>query len=154
MNYENLLDEAVNDNLYVMENLAFDSNSKGLISNDVIGLNKNIHTSKERACVLAEELGHYYTSVGCIVDLNNLSNSQQEQRARLWGYNRLIGLCGLIDAYKAGCRCRYEIADYLDVTEEFLQDAIEKYTSKYGIYTVINNFVVYFIPNLAVMELI
>ena len=154
MNYENLLDEAVNDNLYVIENLTFDSNSKGLISNDVIGLNKNIHTSKERACVLAEELGHYYTSVGCIVDLNDMSNSKQEQKARLWGYNKLIGLCGLIDAYKAGCRCRYEIADYLDVTETYLDEAVARYTSKYGTYTIIDNFVIYFIPNLGVMELI
>lgn len=154
MNYENLLDEAVNDNLYIIENLTFDSNSKGLIKNDVIALSRDIQTSKEKACVLAEELGHYYTSVGHIIDLNNFSNSQQEQRARLWGYNKLIGLCGLIDAYKAGCRCRYEIADYLDVTEDYLEDAITKYTSKYGTYTIVDNFVIYFIPNLGVMELI
>jgi len=34
---------------------------------------------------------------------------------------------------KAGCTNSYEIAAYLDVTEEFLNDAIDKYTSKYEV---------------------
>ena len=151
MDYNNLLEESENNGLIVKEKELFSND--GRIKGNRIAIRKNL-LSTEKKCTLAEELGHYYTSVGRIIDLNDMSNSKQEQKARLWGYNKLIGLRGLIDAYKAGCRCKYEIANFLDVTEDYLEDAIEKYTSKYGIYAVIDNFVVYFIPNLAVMELI
>jgi hypothetical protein len=70
----------------------------------------------------------------------------------MWAYNRLIGLCGIIKAYKAGCQNRYEIAEYLEVTEECLQECIECYRDKYGVYTAVDNYVIYFLPNLAVME--
>ena len=151
MDYNNLLEESEMNGLIVKE--------KELISNDGrikgnrIAIRKNLLMT-EKKCTLAEELGHYYTSVGRIIDLGDMSNFKQEQQARLWSYNKLIGIRGLIDAYKAGCRCRYDIANYLDVTEDFLEDAIKKYTSKYGAYTIVDNFVIYFIPNLGVMELI
>lgn len=151
MTYEDLLVESDNKGFIVKEKDLLSSN--GRIDGQKIAIRKELDIASKN-CTLAEELGHYYTSVGRIIDLNNISNSKQEQLARLWGYNKLIGLYGLIDAYKAGCRCRYEIADYLDVTEDYLEDAIEKYTSKYGTYTIIDNFVIYFIPNLGVMELI
>lgn len=154
MNYEDLLIETHNNNITTKEHYKFKSNSKGLINNNIIALSNTLSTCSERSCVLAEELGHYYTSVGNIIDTTNSNNAKQEHRARMWAYNKMIGLYGLIDAYKAGCRCKYEIANYLDVTEEFLEEAIEKYTSKYGTYTIIDNFVIYFIPNLGVMELI
>lgn len=151
MTYENLLIESEEIGLMVKEKDLISSN--GRINGNKIAIQKNLDSAAKN-CTLAEELGHFYTSVGCIIDLNDISNSKQEQQARLWSYNKLIGIRGLIDAYKAGCRCRYEIADYLDVTEEFLEEAINKYTSKYGAYTIIDNFVIYFIPNLGVMELI
>ena len=64
----------------------------------------------------------------------------------------MIGLHGIIDAFNAGCQSRHEIADFLEVTEEFLQEAIDCYRDKYGICTTIDNYVIYFIPNLAVGE--
>ena len=45
-----------------------------------------------------------------------------------------------------------EIAELLDVTEEYLQECIDCYRDKYGVYTEVDNYVIYFIPNLAVME--
>lgn len=35
----------------------------------------------EKACVLAEELGHYYTSQGDILELDTVDAIKQEQRA-------------------------------------------------------------------------
>ena len=86
--------------------------------------------------------------------MNNLYNRKQERQARLQGYNRLIGLYGIISAFKAGCQNRYEVAEHLHVTEEYLQEAIDCYTGKYGECTTVDNYVIYFIPNLAVMEMI
>ena len=109
-------------------------------------------TSAEKTCVLSEELGHHHTSVGNIIDMTSAGNRKQERQARLWGYNKLIGLSGIVSAFRAGCQSRHEIADYLDVTEEYLQECIDCYQGKYGIYTEVDNYVIYFIPNLVVME--
>lgn len=108
----------------------------------------------EKKCTLAEELGHYHTTVGDIIDQSSDSNRKQELRARLWSYNKLIGLHGIISCYKAGCQTAYDMADHLGVTEEFLQEALQCYRSKYGIYTRFDNYVVYFEPTLSVLELI
>lgn len=94
MKYETLLQEATSNNIYIIENANFKSDANALINGDVIGINKNIKTSKERACVLAEELGHYYKTVGNILDQSNTENRKQEQKARLWAYNKMIGQIG------------------------------------------------------------
>lgn len=149
--YEQLLKEADNKGLITKEkNLPV---SKGRIKGKRIAIKRDMSTTEKR-CVLAEELGHYYTTSGNILDQNIASNRKQEQLARLWSYNKLIGLRGIINAYNAGCSNKYEIAEFLNVTVEFLEEAIKKYTDKYGVYTMLDNYIICFIPNLGVMELI
>lgn len=150
MIYEALLDEAHQEGLTVKEKPLKYNN--GRIKGKRIAIRKDIETTTEKTCVLAEELGHYYTTVGDITDLSDSQNRKQERQARLWGYNKLIGLTGIINAYKHGCHSRHETAEYLGVTEEFLQECIDCYTEKYGEYTKIDNYIIFFIPNLAVME--
>ena len=152
--YEGLLQEASINDVYVIENAPFESDAKGLIKNDVIGLNKSLDTAAEKACVLAEELGHYHTSVGNIIDVNDISHAKQERIARMWSYNKMIGLQGIVEAHKHHCSNRHEIAEFLNVTEEFFDEAIKAYTEKYGICTQIDNYVIFFTPNLGVMEMI
>lgn len=150
--YEALLDEACDIGFEVKEKpLRFNN---GRIKGNRIAIRQDIDTTTEKACVLAEELGHYYTTVGNILDMNVPANRKQERQARLHGYNRLIGLIGLADAYEHGCQNRYEIAEYLEITEEYLEDCIECYRGKYGICTAVDNYIIYFIPHLAVIELI
>ena len=148
--YEKLLQEAHENGLIVREKEL--SGSDGLIYKNRIAISDRLETSTEKACVLAEEIGHYNTAVGNIVDLQNIENLKQEQKGRLHGYNRMIGLRGIISAFNAGCQSRHEIAEFLEVTEEFLQEAIDCYRDKYGICTTIDNYVIYFIPNLAIGE--
>lgn len=84
--------------------------------------------------------------------MTDIQNRKQERQARLWGYNKLIGLTGIIKAFHAGCRNRHEIAENLDVTEEYLQECVDCYRDKYGVCTEVDNYIIYFIPRLAVME--
>ena len=148
MKYEALLIEADRDGLIVKEKpLKYND---GRIKGNRIAIRKDLATTKEKTCVLAEELGHYHTSVGNILDMSNSGNRKQERQARLWGYNKLIGLSGLIRAYEAGCQTGYEIAEYLEVTEDCLTECIEAYRSKYGAGIMIDNYYVMFIPHLAV----
>lgn len=151
MEYDALLDEANAEGISVKERpfKTYDGRLKG----KDIYLRKDMNTT-EKTCVLAEEMGHHYTTVGNILDMESIQNRKQERQARLHGYNRLIGLAGLIEAYEHGCQNRYEIAEFLEVTDEFLEDCIECYRDKYGIYTTVDNYIIYFIPNLMVTEMI
>lgn len=148
--YEALLDEACDIGLIVKEKPLQYNN--GRIKGNRIAIRQDINTTTEKACVLAEELGHHYTSIGNIIDMEYTGNRKQERQARLWGYNRSIGLFGLIRAYERGCKDKYETAEYLDVTEEFLEECISCYREKYGVYKIVDNYIIYFIPNLAVFK--
>ena len=150
--YEHLVDEACKDGIEIIHRRFNSDKIKGLYCDGTVALNRDIATSKEKACILAEELGHHYTSVGDILDLSVAQNRKQERQARLWAYNKQIGLYGLIIAYEHGCKNRYEVAEYLEVTEEFLENAIREYRNKYGICTAIDNYIVFFIPQLAICK--
>lgn len=151
--FEELEDVAYQDGVDVL-NYRFESNNiKGLYCDGVIAIREDM-TIPEKTCALAEELGHHETSVGNILDMSSAANRKQERQARLHGYNRLIGLIGIVHAFNAGCQNKYEIADFLDVTEEYLQECINCYQSKYGICTTVDNYVIYFVPCLTVTEMI
>ena len=149
MKYNALLNEANAEGISIKERpfKTYDGRIKG----KDIYLRKDMNTT-EKSCVLAEELGHYYTTVGDILNMNVSENRKQERQARLWGYNRVIGLFGLIRAYEHGCKDKYEIAEYLDVTDEYLEDCINCYQDKYGEYKTVDNYTIYFIPNLMIFK--
>ena len=149
MTYEKLLIEADTEELIVKEKTLLNYN--GLIKGKRIAIRKNIPTI-QKSCVLDEELGHYHTTYGNILDQTKTANYKQELKAKFWAYNKQIGLIGIIKAFKYGCRNRYEIAKYLEVTEQFLSDALNAYKSKYGIRVIIDNYAVFFEPHLAVFE--
>ena len=126
---------------------------KGLYCDGTIAIKKDL-TETEKKCVLAEEIGHHYTAVGDILDQSSATNRKQEMRGRIIAYNRLVGLRGIIDAYNHHCQGLCEAAEYLGVTEEFLNDTIAYYKDKYGLYTTIDNYAIIFEPAVAVLELI
>ena len=153
-NLEKLEEEADQEGIPI-DTIRFESERiRGLYCDGNIALSADLQTSADRSAVLAEELGHHYTSSGIILDMNDTGNRKQELQARIWAYNRLIGLQGLIAAYCHGCRNRYEAAEYLDVTEELLEEAVKYYRGKYGIMYQVDNFVIYFEPCFGIFEAI
>ena len=151
MTYEQLLTVADQEGLLVKEHSLI--NHDGLISGRRIAIRRNIETQAGKSCVLAEEIGHHCTSSGDILDQTDIMHRKQEYRARFYGYNLKIGLSGLIRAYEAGCRNIFEMADFLDATEEYLKEAIQCYSSKYGTCVAVDNYIIYFEP-FAVMKMI
>lgn len=149
---EKLEQEAFKDNVKIHDYYLGEESLKGIYIDGNIAINTSVNNTTEKICVLAEELGHHYTSVGNILIMEDLSNRKQERQARLWGYNKLIGLTGIVNAFESGCQSAYETAEFLEVTVEYLQECIDCYRDKYGICTEIGNYIIYFIPNLAVME--
>lgn len=149
MNYEDLLEEAHREGLIVKEKPL--AARDGLINGRRIAIRQNI-PQVQKACALAEEIGHYKRNVGDITDQSKVSNRKQEQLGRLWAYNRLVGLYGIISGYHARCQNRYELAKHLGITEEYLQEAINCYHAKYGVFVELSNYIIIFEPSLQVLE--
>lgn len=143
--YEKLVKECEKEDIEVLD-IDLGDDLKGSYCDNTIAINKRIATNKEKACVLCEELGHYHTSTGDILDQSDINNRKQERIARSWGYRKLIGIIDLIDAYKQGITNRFELAEYLDVTEEFIDECLKYYREKYGLFYEIDEYVVYFEP--------
>ena len=143
LTYEELLIEADELGIIVKE---IDLKTRdGHCKGNRIAINRNL-SKYDKACVLAEELGHYYLTIGDIRNQNNINNRKQELKARKWGYNKHIGLLGLIKAFEYGCKNRYEMAEYLGITVEYLNEALEYYSSKYGVMHRIDDYIIYFTP--------
>ena len=71
----------------------------------------------------------------------------------MYGYNLNVGLMGIAKAFETGCRNLYEMAEFLGVTEEYLKDAIECYRKKYGVFVAVDNYLIYFEPQLSVAKI-
>ena len=144
--YEKLVDFCHNVGIGVIEK-NFKSHAKGLCKGNKIGISKRIESSVEKRCVLAEEIMHSFYTSGDILDQSNIQNRKQEIYARQQAYEALLPLSLFVAAYNNGARESYEIADYLEVTEEFLHGAIEYYKRKHGTSAVVRGtYVIKFSP--------
>ncbi|GIP35072.1 ImmA/IrrE family metallo-endopeptidase [Paenibacillus sp. J2TS4] len=150
MKYEAIVREADQLGVAIYEK-PMSPKTKGLYADNNICINRNIQTSIEKSCILAEELGHYHTSSGNILDQRTVENRKQEKRARSWAYERLVPLSAFIVAHRTGIRNRYELADYLGVTEDFLDASLKRYQEKFGISTTVGKYTIIFEP-LGVLE--
>lgn len=122
-------------------------NIKAMCSDNIIALNSKLTDRREKICILTEELAHLKLSVGDITD-----DPKEELKARRMAHNALIGLKGIIASYEYGCLNKYEIADFLEVTESFLEEAINWYRAKYGVSVTFRGYEIRFIPNLSVTK--
>lgn len=95
--YEELLEEANSSGLIVREKTL--SGSNGLIYKNRIAISNRLKTSAEKACVLAEEIGHHHTAVGDIFDLQDIENMKQEQKGRLQGWLGMMKGLWILKAY-------------------------------------------------------
>lgn len=120
----------------------------GFYCDNTIFINKNIETDTEKYCVMNEELGHHFTTVGDISNQKKLENIKKEHIARRWGYEHSVTLIGLIEAFEYGFKNSYEIAEFLGVTEKFLIECIEDYKKKYGVYKNVEQYCIIFEPYL------
>ena len=137
LNYEDLLNEYAEEDLIIKEKPLQSSN--GRIYNNRIAIRHDMSTV-DKTCTLAEELGHYYTTTGDIIDQENAGNRKQEHWARMWAYGKLLPLQLFVLAFKHGCHGVHETAEFLEVSEEFLRECVNAYYNKYGPYLEFNGY--------------
>lgn len=86
----------------------------------------------DKKVILVEEFKHMMTSYGVIVNQKSRENIKQENLARGLTYKKLISLEDLFNCYEQGLNSEYEIAEELDVPQEFLHNAIQYFKDTYG----------------------
>ena len=90
-------------------------------------------TQAERACWLAEELGHHYTGSDRRLHYTAADDWRAEAKARKWAHDRLLSP----EAIRTAARNTddiYEIAFTLNVSVEFLRESIDWYMAR-GLWT-------------------
>ena len=149
--YDDLLINANKQGFSIVEiDLGTDTPCGKCIGNTIY-INNRI-TTKEKACILAEEIGHYYLTVGDITNQMDINNKKQELKARRYGYSLLIEPDDIIHAVKKGCNNRYEIADYLNISEEFFEKLIQDYKKPYGMGVLVRKYYLQLEPNLGIIK--
>lgn len=141
--YDHLCEECRSEGIELLE---ADITCKGLYGDNLIAISTRIDTTTEKKCILAEEIGHHMTTYGVILDQNNTNNVKQELRARGWAFEKLIPLRHFIQAFEHRCLHRQDLLDYLDVTDEFLDEALTYYKRKNGLYARVNDYIITFEP--------
>lgn len=95
--------------------------------NPIIGINKKLLTdTRKYISVLAEEIGHHFTSSGdltseCITYADKLNKSKQEKKARIWAANFLISDEEIIGALLNISGTLSGLALHFNVTEEIIK---------------------------------
>lgn len=85
-----------------------------------------LHFRRLHKCVLAEEIGHFYTNPRTNMLLSytsinlQIKESQDERKAIQWGTDFLIPDSELVKALAEGYRSCFELAEYFEVTESFM----------------------------------
>jgi len=113
---------------------------------NTITLSAALQTTCERCVVLAEELGHHFTTPIDLFSAPSTLQERYERRALQWAARELVPLHKLIKAWHRGIRSAWELAEYLDVTEAFLWRALELYRQQYGAVARCGTHCVYFNP--------
>lgn len=137
-----------------IERAALPENMKAIYYTDsdtypVIIINEKTTKQSEQYGIIAEELGHHYTTTGDLLSDKTRSKvaiRKQEQLARRWAFKYTVSLSGLVKAHHTGARSPHEIAEHLGIEERFLIEALESYEMIYGKFTEYGDHTVYFDP--------
>ena len=98
----------------------------GLYADGCIWINESLPTCKKYS-TLAEEIGHHETTAGNILNQDDISNRKQELTARKRAYEKILPVKDIEVALKDGYRQIWELAEHLDVDEDFMREALKFY---------------------------
>ncbi|MFR4285573.1 MAG: ImmA/IrrE family metallo-endopeptidase [Enterococcus italicus] len=119
---------------------------KGLYQDEVIYLNP-VQTPEELVGTIGEEIGHYLTTVGNIIEQDTNLKRKQERQARDIGAILAVSPVDIVDCFNDGCKTILECAAYLGVTKEVFEDAISYYATKFDKITVKDKYTIHFYEN-------
>lgn len=113
-------------NLHIKETDKLPHFQSGIYINGEIYINKDRDTTTKLE-TLAEEIAHHEITYGNILDSSKTMNRKYELKARRLANEILVSLNDIIEAFKYGVHNLFELAEYLEVTEEFILNTIQHY---------------------------
>lgn len=131
--YEKLEDEAYSLGIYVNNKILqpadnLDGLYIGWQTGSIILINKH-RSLAVQTIALAEEIGHHHRSIGQSANHTDYLSNRSERVGRIWSYKRLMPVDKLFLAIKKGVVTTDTIAEHFEVTENFVTDAINYYST-------------------------
>ncbi|MGE7426333.1 ImmA/IrrE family metallo-endopeptidase [Staphylococcus capitis] len=117
----------------------------GFYINGKIYINSNLSETR-KAEVLYEELAHHKLTYGNILDQSKWINRKFESYAKRHGYEAALPLRIIVEAHHYGVSNLYELAQYVQLSEEYVTEILKHYKNKYGIGTHYGNYAITFEP--------
>ena len=119
-----------NEHIVIKETNHLPKDMKGLYVDGLILLKDNL-SDKEKLEVLGEELAHHDITYGDILDTNELWKWKFEHKARRLGFEKIIPLQNIVQAYQSGVHNKYELSNYLDVSEGYVLNGASSSSKNY-----------------------
>lgn len=91
-----------------------------------VSLRRDLTKAEERS-YLSHELGHHIKGALYRKETPCITRGRCELRANTWAAHRLIPIRSLYAAFRKGCVEVWQLAEYFDVTEDFILKTIEIY---------------------------
>lgn len=134
-----------NRHIPIDDGIALKGDFEGFYDNGVILIDKNLPETR-KAEILYEELAHHKLTYGNILDQSKWINRKFENYAKRHGYEAALPLRIIIEAHHYGVSNLYELAQYVQLSEEHVLEILEYYKQKHGIGTHYGNYSITFEP--------
>ena len=134
-----------NDWIEIEETNSLPKFQPGLYINGKIFINSNLSETRKTE-VLYEELAHHKLTYGNILDQSKDINRKFENYARRHGYEAALPLRIIVEAHNYGVSNLYELAEYVQLSEEYIVEILKHYKNKYGIGTNYGEYLITFDP--------
>ena len=141
--YEQLLTE--NEHIKIRDTHSLPDGYSGFYKDGIILIDKNLPETR-KAEVLYEELAHHKLTYGNILDQSKWINRKFENYAKRHGYEAALPLRIIVEAHHYGVSNLYELAQYVQLSEEHVIEILEHYKQKHGIGTHYGNYSITFDP--------
>lgn len=141
--YEELLTK--NEHIKIKDTHSLPNGYSGFYKDGVILIDKNL-SERRKAEVLYEELAHHKLTYGNILDQSKFNNRKFENYARRYGYEAALPLRIIVEAHNYGVSNLYELAEYVQLSEEYIAKILKHYKNKYGIGTHYGEYLITFDP--------
>lgn len=141
--YEQLLTE--NEHIKIRDTHSLPDGYSGFYNDGIILIDKNLPETR-KAEVLYEELAHHKLTYGNILDQSKWINRKFESYARRHGYEAALPFRIIVEAHHYGVSNLYELAEYVQLSEEHVLEILEYYKTKHGLTTRYGKYVIQFEP--------
>lgn len=133
------------DEVFISDKFSLAGDFKGFYDNGVILVDRDVK-GPQKLEILFEEIAHHKYTWGDITDQSKFNNRKFENYARRAGYQAALPLRIIIEAYHYGISNLHELAEYVELSEEYIIKVIDFYKKKYGLSTYYNGYVIKFEP--------